>query len=573
MANQQPLIINNWQNGIADSPNVGFGLLQNVSIDALPGAVVPNYIPSTKSPTASSNIFTAVAATDVCTVALPFAANQTAVAVTFSTTGSLPSPLATGTVYFLINLSSNTFKVATTLAHALTGTAIDITDTGSGVHTVANVQPGFIRSMCDDPSINTAGITYMADSNGRVWFYDGTGFYLLLGNTLTNGTGRGVAFFINSDASARFLFIFRNNFIDVCDVTTAAKRNDPIGTSSWTNGWQTINTTSSASNSHYAIVGQDDIIYYCDSRYVGSIQEVPGQVFDPGTSATYNWSKVALTLPQGEVANWLEELQINLLVAGLTYNYIYPWDRSSASFALPIICAETGVYRIKNINNIIYILNGTRGNIYKTMGYYVQFVKKIPEYLTGNSSLPVISWGGIGAKNGNLIFGVSCSDLPQYSGLYMLYSDGRLVLENQPGGGGLNLPVTAVNQTSNEAYRFGYAGGFDVIPNNPSRYANFNAVVHSQLSPVGTKTTPVKYSQVEVQINQPSNGSEIRVSYRTDRSSPFTVLDTYTGDTTTTSFNTDIGLIDIENIQIQVEMSGASSDTSALEIMQVRLFQ
>jgi hypothetical protein len=59
--------------------------------------------------------------------------------VRFTTTDTLPAPLAAATTYYLINTGDNaTFKVATTLQNALVGTAIDLTSAGAGTHT-ANV--------------------------------------------------------------------------------------------------------------------------------------------------------------------------------------------------------------------------------------------------------------------------------------------------------------------------------------------------------------------------------------------------------------------------------------------------
>lgn len=56
--------------------------------------------------------------------------------IVFTTTGTLPAELTPGTTYFVIVASSSTYKVATTLALANAGTAIDLTDDGdAGTHT------------------------------------------------------------------------------------------------------------------------------------------------------------------------------------------------------------------------------------------------------------------------------------------------------------------------------------------------------------------------------------------------------------------------------------------------------
>lgn len=55
-------------------------------------------------------------------------------ALKLGTTGSLPAPLATATVYFVIVVDANNFKLATTLANALAGTNIVLTNAGSGTN-------------------------------------------------------------------------------------------------------------------------------------------------------------------------------------------------------------------------------------------------------------------------------------------------------------------------------------------------------------------------------------------------------------------------------------------------------
>jgi hypothetical protein len=52
-------------------------------------------------------------------------------AVTFTTTGALPTGLTAGTTYYVVNANTDTFNVAATLG----GTAINTTGAGSGVHT------------------------------------------------------------------------------------------------------------------------------------------------------------------------------------------------------------------------------------------------------------------------------------------------------------------------------------------------------------------------------------------------------------------------------------------------------
>jgi hypothetical protein len=82
--------------------------------------------------TPAAKTFTCVAATDLCTAT---AGLLTGLKGQGSSTTTLPAGLSTSTDYFVIYVSATTFKLATSYANAIAGTAIDITDTGTGTHT------------------------------------------------------------------------------------------------------------------------------------------------------------------------------------------------------------------------------------------------------------------------------------------------------------------------------------------------------------------------------------------------------------------------------------------------------
>ena len=93
-----------------------------------------------------SDTFTADAGTDVCT--WTSTANipsniLTGTRVRLTTTTTLPAGLATATDYYVIKVSDTTFKLATSYANAVAGTAINITDAGTGTHTVTWLLPRY----------------------------------------------------------------------------------------------------------------------------------------------------------------------------------------------------------------------------------------------------------------------------------------------------------------------------------------------------------------------------------------------------------------------------------------------
>lgn len=60
----------------------------------------------------------------------------TATELRFSSTGAVPAPLETGVIYYAIRVDATHIKVAATPVLAAAGTAIDLTDVGSGTHTL-----------------------------------------------------------------------------------------------------------------------------------------------------------------------------------------------------------------------------------------------------------------------------------------------------------------------------------------------------------------------------------------------------------------------------------------------------
>jgi hypothetical protein len=63
--------------------------------------------------------------------------------VRLTTTTTLPAGLSLATDYYVIKLSDTTFSLATSYANAVAGTAINITDAGTGTHTVSWLLPRY----------------------------------------------------------------------------------------------------------------------------------------------------------------------------------------------------------------------------------------------------------------------------------------------------------------------------------------------------------------------------------------------------------------------------------------------
>lgn len=90
--------------------------------------------------------FTADASTDIITMTSTTNIPSnilTGTRVQLTTTTTLPAGLSLATNYYVIKVTDSTFKLATTYANAVAGTAINITDAGTGTHTMSRLLPRY----------------------------------------------------------------------------------------------------------------------------------------------------------------------------------------------------------------------------------------------------------------------------------------------------------------------------------------------------------------------------------------------------------------------------------------------
>lgn len=127
--------------------------------------------------------------------------------------------------------------------------------------------------------------------------------------------------------------------------------------------------------------------------------------------------------------------------------------------------------------------------------------------------------------------------------------------DNYPSTGIATVSALFTNDTG--FYFMGYSGGADGFLSS-SQYTNYEAVLQSELFSIGTLTKKATLSKMEVRIAEVGTNGNVRVSYRADKVSSFTVLATITsGDfASVTAVTSDVGLTDLEDIQIQVETHG-----------------
>lgn len=203
------IVIDGWENGIADSPYSGIANLRNLNTRYYGGVAYVNYKRKSSTTLGGNGGFTG--STSPSQLALTVIGTPTLVvgdAVTVANSGgALPTGLAASTIYFVqaINAGTGVFQLSATFG----GSAITITGVGSGTNTLTLIQMTKPKFSCQSP----LGLNYVLDSSGRVWKQSGvnaTTFFLLNGNPLTGGGGYGIAYWNN------YLFVWRDKFIDIC---------------------------------------------------------------------------------------------------------------------------------------------------------------------------------------------------------------------------------------------------------------------------------------------------------------------------------------------------------------------
>lgn len=609
-----------WQEGIADSPELGFGVIRNVEIGMFPGQAIPANKPVTWTKTLTNKSYTVDTGTNIFTVA---AADIPAdgIAITFTNSGgTLPAGLASkgdyaggtsyvygdtvnynGAIYtavrattgnnpsnnyywsvayfYVTYLSPTTFSVKRTIA----GSAIDITSAGTGTNkfstaTVGVPKNGLTWKYISSGTFRTA--TIIQDDKGSIWLRDFNNtsyFQLLQGNSLFNSAqANGMTLFKGSN-DKDWLVVCTDYYISFLDLTTF----NSTSAMNWTNGDGSNGftfTTAAAGVNHSCMLGQDNIMYFCDGRYILSVKEVNGQNFDPTNSATYTVTPKALSLPGTALAQCLEELGTNLLIGDQTSNYIYPWDRTSTNFSLPMRCPENNIYKMLNVDNTVYILAGSKGVIYSTTGYQVAFFKKFPEYVTGGQ----VQWGGLEKINGHLIVGVlglkADSGPGNYKngGVYKVFlhtiTPGVFVIDNAPVGNSESvLPSCLVTYTT-DSYFIGSSGQIDYVTpyqvdpatGDPSgRYKNYESFIESPVISVSPLQEFRDFTLSGVEMAKKLVAGEgFQMQYRLNITDAYSALKTFDYASYPSMIN-DYSTSTISKAQsIQIKMMLASSSSS-----------
>ncbi len=359
--------------------------------------------------------------------------------------------------------------------------------------------------------------------------------------------------------------------------------------STWTNGWSTALT---ASTKHFMYVGTDNVLYITNGNYLAAITATDVDTFDPSSGATYTVDAQKLRLPTNESSLSLAEVgtgnsgRSTLLVGG-TQNAIYPWDKISTSFGLPIYVGDAYQKLMISVNQNVFIFPGNqqgRGRIYITNGGQADLFFKVPDYIFDEID-PYYVWGDAIFHKNNLLFGFFVTK-NSGSGTILSSEVWGLDLATKAFRSVSNIPANAtakgnatclISTSSLSSPGFGYIIGWNDSGSAPGiGYSGTTAGIGSgtwntDLLNVGTFIHKKTFSQVEFKLRSPlQSGESISIFAISDRTNTTTLSFTPTPTTGSISGVAYVNSQVNQWLQFQVAATGNSA-SSGVQLKEIRL--
>lgn len=407
-------------------------------------------------------------------------------------------------------------------------------------------------------ALDSAGAVYTSTNNGDSWA-------VVAGNTVTSAHGNGLAIWKD------YLIVARDFVLDTYGPLSSAP--------AWTNGWKTIGTSAPDDGGdplfHPMLHGQDDILYIGCGRYLASVAEAVAP-FVPGTAASFTFTAQALDIPAGNRIKCLSELGKHLLlgtwrgttVGKFTTADIYPWDRVSSSYNLPIRVNESGVHQMISAANLVYFQAGVKGNLFVTNGTTVERVADLSRFYSFTELSN--SFPGAICTHGDKILWATSAGSGGPMGVWCLQQGVLSFDASVSTGTTTSVQVASLLPVSSSAYLIGWldgsAKGIDSVNlSGTARRTSYGTYVDSQFYVVGGPTRKASFSELELQFTQPlTSGDGVKISYRNDLAASFTLMATVDFATygAIESFRGDASIADEERLQFRIELTTGGGDTT-----------
>lgn len=326
---------------------------------------------------------------------------------------------------------------------------------------------------------------------------------------------------------------------------------------------------------------QDGYIYYTNGDKIGRITAI---TYNSGTGQfTLTGSTNVLDL-KGDYGVSIVELGANLLIGttksksfdsrgSISGANIFPWDRSSSSFRLPVQINENGINAMLQKDNTVYFSAGVNGNIYATDGVNYRKIKRLPFTKMKKFSKASKVYPNAIAVNqsGNLLIGTSTltDATPNTDTKHGIWEisltsgyPAQLIHMDTDGDTGQSgrLDIGCIVPAGDSTLYFGLGrlSSFKLLQSSVTAYDGYIATYDSEVFRVGTNTHKASFSQLEFTLAEPLvTGQGIKISYRKNTSGSWTEIGTWTYAELSgvLSHNTKALIADAEIIQFRIQLT------------------
>ncbi len=603
------LVIDGFEQGVADSPFSGVADMRCANIISTPGEASVGFATAVTSPPLINQVSNHpgdITVTGRSGNSIQFSGQtgiEAGMSIVFSAVGGLTG-VSVDTVYWVKSTSGSPVTSMDLYSDFAQTSAVVLGGAATGSPTfrfmaVGIPVPGI--TLDDYPpqqfTYGSDGKYYMIDLANQVWTNKTTtasGYWECMGWGSGSGktdNGTGIAHFTDYSGNM-FLFAATSNRLSYYNFQT----------NTWVYNW---NPNTGGSGSTYSMVsGTNHKLYALSDRtlYITAgyailtiFQTSASLAFDPTNTARYTYSEFDL-LPYYDKANCVALLGDKLLIGG-NGNIIYVWDRVSPLPSNYLFLAESTIWNMVTVNTNVYALVGNRGRIYVTNGVNATLFKKIPDHISGTVE-PYFFWGGLCASKNQIYFSLYATTnggtkINQYGGVWALDIDTKalrlshklsygnyngyataminqfvdvnvLVPAANPAGSGLYIGW--VNDTST-AY-----GGIDKTTSNV--YTGGETTIDSELIPIGTYQKPRDNTKIEYRLTRPLvSGESISIKTRLIFNTSDTGYSTTLTDSTAGNYSgiSDINYKNAQWVQFQIVLTGTNSSPSYVRLKEIRL--